>query len=924
MSELHRDRVFHILSFLVFVLIANGLSDICPDVCTCWETHVDCFGRQLVSIPEDLPMSVKKLEIQKNDIIDVNGEELAKLQNLESLYLKDNQIVEIRPQTFANISTLETIDLSCNEIKYIHTDGFFNLSSLLTVDLSDNQISDLSEQFESVPSLQRLILNSNKLSSLNGNSFSHLKNLTYLTLSNNQISIISQSAFEGMEKLSYLMLSGNPLRNVNNILHSLQALTFLDISQCQLTMFPTGLPWSVRFLNISNNYLNTVGKSLESIQHINVIDFDNNMIVYVQNDTFSKAAYLREIRISGNKLSYLPFKIPSSVEKFSADRNKIQRIFNNNFADDSKMLTLSLSSNNISRLEAYTFSRLKSLTNLSLAMNQIAELRSFTFVGLRQLTSLNLEHNPLTKIEDRAFSSLFRVQTLKMSNINSNATEMSSNVFRDLSALRNLDIEASPSVVGILFKSEIMLRSLHGLSQLNLKNNELKTLSTDVKNSLFSLEQIQLSGNQWECDDKLVDLKNWVAESPKIFLDTINCSSPDNLQGRSITEIDLKEFTASTVSTITEKYAYNGTDNKHQADKEKNVTENGGQNVNETKIFDNREQPATETNVTGTISITPSDTAIGDSVTCNNEISPIQTFYSALHMTTLSSLYEKTIHHEESNAQSQELSTPPPAIPTLTPVIWTPTPVLLTPTSVMLTPTSVILTPTSVMLTPTSVMLTPMLSSYTNTYDLQSSSDEFSRLEFSDSQLWASFTDAELISLEQTSLHESMPIASDSTYTFLENGKVPHSFNSRGRNSGDNRLPTFSSAAGSRMQVTIIGVAVSLLVFIAALLTAVAVLRCRQKRKRLILNDTASGNETSDTVFIIQHMADDHATEPDKESSTAHGQKSSSSSSSSIASKRGPRYNRQQSSTSSSSRTSFDCVRGTKDDDSEMLVYSWK
>ncbi|KAH9496093.1 hypothetical protein Btru_012709 [Bulinus truncatus] len=922
MSELHRDRVFHILSFLVFVLIANGLSDICPDVCTCWETHVDCFGRQLVSIPEDLPMSVKKLEIQKNDIIDVNGEELAKLQSLESLYLKDNQIVEIRPQTFTNISTLETIDLSCNEIKYIHTDGFFNLSSLLTVDLSDNQISDLSEQFESIPSLQRLILDSNKLSSLNGNSFSHLKNLTYLTLSNNQISVISQSAFEGMEKLSYLMLSGNPLRSVNNILHSLQALTFLDISQCQLTMFPTGLPWSLRFLNISNNYLNTVGKSLDSIQHINVIDFDNNMIGYVQNDTFSKAAYLREIRISGNKLSYLPFKIPSSVEKFSADRNKIQRIFNNNFADDSKMLTLSLSSNNISRLEAYTFSRLKSLTNLSLGMNQIAELRSFTFVGLRQLTSLNLEHNPLTKIEDRAFSSLFRVQTLKMSNINSNATEMSSNVFRDLSALRNLDIEASPSVVGILFKSEIMLRSLHGLSQLNLKNNGFKTLSTDVKNSLFSLEQIQLSGNQWECDDKLVDLKNWVAESPKIFLDTINCSSPDNLQGRSITEIDLKEFTASTVSTITEKYVFNSTDNTHQTDKEKNVTENGGQSVNETKNFDNREQPVTETNVTETISIMPSDTAIGDSVTYNNEISPTQTFYSALHMTTLSSLYdnqptsfaqEKTIHHEESNAQSQELSTPPPAIPTPTPVIRTPTPVLLTPTSVMLTPTS--------------VMLTPMLSSYTNTYDLQSSSDEFSRLEFSDSQLWASFTDAELISLEQTSLHESMPIASASTYTFLENGKVPHSFNSRDRNSGDNRLPTFSSAAGSRMQVTIIGVAVSLLVFIAALLTAVAVLRCRQKRKRLFLNDThepASGNETSDTVFIIQHMADDHATEPDKESSTAHGQKSSSSSSSSIASKRGPKYNRQQSSTSSSSRTSFDCVRGTKDDDSEMLVYSWK
>ncbi|KAK6970087.1 leucine-rich repeat-containing protein 15 [Biomphalaria glabrata] len=893
----YAERMLHLV--LIFVLMSVAQSGACPSACTCWEYHVDCYGRQLQFIPEDTPLIVKKLELQENEIQDLNREMLIQFQDLENIFLKNNQISEIKPKTFANISSLESINLENNLIKDIAEDGFYNLSSLQIVDLSYNQLSEISEQFKNVPSLQRLNLNSNQLTSLKEDSFTHLRNLVYLTLSDNQISQITNAAFEGMEKLSYLVLSGNPLKTVDNIFQQLEALTFLDISRCRLRQFPTGLPWTLRSLNISNNYLMIIKVTdLSTIRHINSLDFGNNQIRFIEHDAFSKAPYLTEIRLSGNQLVQLPLRIPKTVLTFLAEGNKIEKIYSNNFDHDSVMSTFSLYNNSISEIDAYTFSRLINLTTLNLGSNQISMIKSFTFAGLRQLTCLNLERNPIVTIKDRAFASLFRVKTLKLSSIKTNVSDMAENVFQDLSSLNSLDIQSSPYIAHKIITSATVIRTFYDLWHLNLKNNGLKNLPMEIRAGLNSLKGIQLSDNPWECDNKMLAFKNWMNESPKLFTDQVICASPYNLQGRSVKDIDPKEFTAPTVEppTTPEMHNFTVTNTSKNVSNDSNATEFTTQNLPDANVTSSRQWQ--------------DDKKVKD--TTKQMDKNVMTLSTNVNILTDSRLFPSaTLNKNEITSSTPEINVG--AVDKTN--LYRP----LAPTSVFKT--------TEVDSTLTTLFLY-------NSIQLQSSFESVttqdSTTQFTESMPWTSFS---MDTVMATSIHVSSTPAADASstsYSDEPNNSGPISFNSRGRNAGDNRLPTFSASPGSRMQVTIIGVAVSLLTLVAALLTAVAVVHCRRRRKRLPINDEqtfASTNETSDTVFIVRHMASEPiaASTGENEGGTTPGEKASSTSlSSSSSSKLGSKFSRQRSSTSSSSKTSFDCIHGSKDDDSEMLMYSWK
>lgn len=143
-------------------------------------------------------------------------------------------------------------------------------------------------------------------------------------------------------------------------------------------------------------------------------------------------------------------------------------------------------------------------------------------------------------------------------------------------------------------------------------------------------------------------------------------------------------------------------------------------------------------------------------------------------------------------------------------------------------------------------------------------------------------------------------------------------------NAGQNRLPTFS--LNNKIRAVIIGVAVSLISLVVGLIIAVFVVRYRRKRKHIILNDTPAAGQTSDTVFIIDHMTEQPPATLPRSTNKKSGNESrkSSSSNGSLSSKKSSNCKRQWSSASSSSKTSFDCLSAQTEDDAEMLMQSWK
>lgn len=537
------DRTMYALLALVAAHAMILPTTSCPPECFCSETLAECSRRQLQAIPEGIPESVESLDLRDNQITDVDADKLAQLQSLKTLSLQINHLSKLKPLTFVSLTRLTRLYIASNKIETIDDNAFQDLPSLKYLDLANNKLSDIGGKFH-IARLQRLILSNNEIPSLQNDTLNSVRNVFYLILANNKISYISKWALDAMENLVYLDLQGNPIKNIDNIFGGAQRLSSLNVAACQLVNIPKGLPWPLRYLNISNNNLTMVqAQDLRNTMYLAHLIADNNQIQTIQDGALTFTPYLTEINISYNKIKWLP-QIPSHIEIFIADNNEIHQLFQSSFAHDSKMKILSLRSNNISEIPPNTFSRLPNLSTLNLGHNAIKHLQNTSFSGARQLTTLNLEFNPVDKIDYRAFGGLQKLENLNLSNINSNKTVIEGAIFQDVPSLASLYLQSSPSIINDIFNSSDLLRSLRNIQHLYLSNGSIERVSMDVKQFLPHLKSLQLSDNPLHCDSELVELHNWINESPELFANSsVICASPNHLKGRAVQNVSIQELT---------------------------------------------------------------------------------------------------------------------------------------------------------------------------------------------------------------------------------------------------------------------------------------------------------------------------------------------------------------------------------------------
>uniref|UniRef100_A0A8C0F2J9 Toll-like receptor 2 n=1 Tax=Bubo bubo TaxID=30461 RepID=A0A8C0F2J9_BUBBB len=159
---------------------------------------------------------------------------------ITTLNLSHNRIKHIRSQDLQQAVNLRALLLQSNKISSIDKDSFRSLGKLELLDLSNNSLAHLSpEWFEHLFSLQHLHLQGNSYRDLGESSpFSSLRNLSSLHLGNPWFSTIGQGNFEGIELLDKLWIDGGRLSQYRpGSLKSIKKINHMIISIKSISVF---------------------------------------------------------------------------------------------------------------------------------------------------------------------------------------------------------------------------------------------------------------------------------------------------------------------------------------------------------------------------------------------------------------------------------------------------------------------------------------------------------------------------------------------------------------------------------------------------------------------------------------------------------------------------------------------------------------
>ncbi len=179
-------RLQPVLALLFFTLFTQGEN--CPATCLCPDPHtVDCSGRGLSRLPDEIPLDVRRLLLANNWIPLIPSDFLVLYSDLVYLDLRNNSLSYIEPGTLSSSSRLVFLDLGCNNLTEIPKGTFGESRSLIKLRLGNNpHLSMVNEDaFVGLTSLRELELERNALSGLQVGALSQLPSLRVVRLEGN-------------------------------------------------------------------------------------------------------------------------------------------------------------------------------------------------------------------------------------------------------------------------------------------------------------------------------------------------------------------------------------------------------------------------------------------------------------------------------------------------------------------------------------------------------------------------------------------------------------------------------------------------------------------------------------------------------------------------------------------------------------------
>ncbi|XP_017568860.1 transforming growth factor beta activator LRRC33-like [Pygocentrus nattereri] len=520
-------------------------------------------NRNLCSIPADLDLRLKALDLSSNSIEQLN---VLNLESLEMLDISYNHLNFIEKEAFKYLIHLDYMNLAMNLLDnnvMNNSKAFESLYGLKHLDISLNNLDDgaVGLYIHNATALEQLTLNGNSLTKLRPTLFENNRNLVNIDIENNNILEIDEGTFEPLKKLSVLNLARNNLvhvcdfqlpqvRTLNLSRNSIEffftnpndqmyLLETLDLSYNNLLYFPVAPKRNrLKYLHLQYNKIGVSGLEISiseaKILHRNIIQ--DTEIHYAGNSNDLNLLTLRYIDLSANDFTNFSLNSLSkllSLETMNLSDNCLQDISNGMLIKDNQteisnislpsLLHLNLHNNEIEHLPRILFDSLPKLETLILRQNDVklcdekANLSNSTcmsFRGAHSLKHLDLGENGIKIIVPNTFANT-RLVSLNL--------EGNKNIFLPRGSLEGLQgsLESLSIANSNTSRSRVFTPCMTKLSTLNISHNRFKVLPEsfrcsplkvlDLRNNKFTslnflltnmfqeLDFIYISNNLYNC-----------------------------------------------------------------------------------------------------------------------------------------------------------------------------------------------------------------------------------------------------------------------------------------------------------------------------------------------------------------------------------------------------------------------------------------
>ncbi|KAL6258650.1 hypothetical protein P5V15_010603 [Pogonomyrmex californicus] len=400
---------------------------------------------------KELRMSITRLELNHDHLGTMDGDIFAGLGRTQYLSLADNEIPSIPRHILSHLSLLRTLDLNRNQISRIDLDDFKYNPTLQHLAMAGNMISEmipgslpplvkhlhvgrnrlksLNHTLRDLNQLEWLFINSNELTSLDGELPSSGHNLKMLYAADNKLTHLP-AEFRYLHRLETLFLQENKIRNLDGTLQKARRLKFLELSYNELqelnaddfletemledlelgynslkslggdgngssALYPLR---SLKCLNLTHNELREFSlASLRDLRELRLLDLSNNRIARLHK---GRPSFENLVEEEGEEI------VGGNIQDLRLQHNELCSLDGSLFLGMKELQRLNLSHNALGpTFELHDLRGLDGLRTLDISHNQLTTLESTPETWLPSLEELNMSHNRLVTLSGRDFRS---------------------------------------------------------------------------------------------------------------------------------------------------------------------------------------------------------------------------------------------------------------------------------------------------------------------------------------------------------------------------------------------------------------------------------------------------------------------------------------------------------------------------------------
>lgn len=558
-------------------------------------------SKNLSAVPDDLPPTVKTLDLSCNSITALHMGDFQNTTLLRFLNMSWNSLGEIHPQTFFHTPLLESLDLSHNELKNLSGQRYLlHTQNLRMLNLTHNDVVSmkLGSEFASLDKLTGLALGAKNI------SVGDFKNIAELKLHTLCLSLDEKPLYEvgGLKDVQaqrlQMALGGNPAifpQIIKDALHHFKEVELLNLTEGYNNLSQLLKSVEIYTSHLYLKYVSIIWKDLTnflnvcfqvSIPHVTASDivlyklpYKDTPVVQASNTTSFTAIHVEVKNFFFSQEAVYNFFINMPVTRLTLTGISLIHMTCPESESSIQQMDFShcaMSDSIFSRVEDFKTLDCKTLVNvrkLNLAGNNLKSLKVLS-QRLRYMKSLQyLDASLNLLVYDGVGECLWPSNITKMI-LNSNS--LTDVVFKCLPkeietlALQNNDISAVPSSVLRLEKLSLLnlggnrLRDLPvcdtfpGLRVLQLKLNSLHAPSVQNIESCPKLKTLDVSENPFICSCALrsflslkfqkendhtgVDLVGW----PSAY----RCAYPEALRNSTLNTVTISGISCSTALLV--------------------------------------------------------------------------------------------------------------------------------------------------------------------------------------------------------------------------------------------------------------------------------------------------------------------------------------------------------------------------------------